>query len=386
MKIGIDARFLTHPQCGGYKTYTECLVSALAAVDTANEYILYVDRAPSSATALPDRPNFLIRVVRDHLPVAGMPWREQVSLSRRAAQDRLSVLHSPCLSAPLLVSCPLVVTIHDMIWRHPDAYRNGTARPLRRRLMDFYYLHAGLHAARRAAVILTVSQASKKDIVIDLGVPSDRVVVTHEAARDVFRRVNEAAPLEGARRKYRLPARFILAMGSPDPRKNIPGLLRAYSLMHADLRKQYPLVVMWNHPRFEETSKKETDRLGLSGQVISRRLGPLAEDFAMLLNAASTFVFPSLSEGFGLPPLEAMACGTPVVTSDNSSMPEVLGDAALRVDAQDAGGLARAIERVLSDDEMRAELTRKGLEQAARYSWEACARLTLRAYERAAGA
>jgi glycosyltransferase involved in cell wall biosynthesis len=156
--------------------------------------------------------------------------------------------------------------------------------------------------------------------------------------------------------------------------------------MHADLRKQYPLVVMWNHPRFEETSKKETDRLGLSGQVISRRLGPLAEDFAMLLNAASTFVFPSLSEGFGLPPLEAMACGTPVVTSDNSSMPEVLGDAALRVDAQDAGGLARAIERVLSDDEMRAELTRKGLEQAARYSWEACARLTLRAYERAAGA
>lgn len=120
MRIGFDARFLTHPQAGGFKTYTENLVSALAAVDRDNEYVLYLDRKPGGRDAVPAAPNFTSRIVPASLPLAGMPWREQVALPRQAARDRIDLLHCPCLTAPLRLACPLVVTIHDMLWLQPQ--------------------------------------------------------------------------------------------------------------------------------------------------------------------------------------------------------------------------------------------------------------------------
>ena len=385
MKIGIDARFLTHPQCGGFKTYTECLVAALAQVDPVNQYVLYLDRAADQTTALPVAPNFATRLVGGALPLLGMPWREQICLRRQVARDRLDVLHSPSLTAPLHIECPLVLTLHDMIWYLPNKYSDRQPTPLRRRLMAWYYKQIALAATRSAKTIVTVSQASKADIVRMLGVAEDSVIVTHEAARPIFRRVRESRYLQSWREQHGLPSEFVLAVAAADPRKNIQTLVRAYALLPSGLRSRFPLVIGFGHELLTGALRQIVAKLGLDSQVLFWRLGPAAEDMALLYNAASLFVFPSLYEGFGLPPLEAMACGTPVIAADNSSMPEVLGDAALFVEARDKEALAAATTRALTDDGLRANLIERGLERASRFSWERCARETMAAYARSAG-
>ena len=200
MKIGFDARFLTHPQMGGFKTYTENLVTALAAVDRDNEYVLYLDRTPSGRDAVPAAPNFTSRIVPASLPLAGMPWREQVSLRRQARSDRVDLLHCPCLTAPLNLACPLVVTIHDMLWLQPQKYAAGRSRPLKRTLLDLYYRVVPERAAKRAAAIITVSQSSKQSIVELLGLDPNRIVVTYEAPAAQFRRLEGAGATEAVRR------------------------------------------------------------------------------------------------------------------------------------------------------------------------------------------
>ncbi|MEN6537575.1 MAG: glycosyltransferase family 1 protein [Bryobacteraceae bacterium] len=385
MKIGIDARFLTHPQCGGFKTYTECLVEALAQVDRTNEYILYLDRPPDHAAAVPNAPNFKVQVVPGSLPLFGFPWREQVRLPRQVARDRLGLLHSPALTAPLHLECASVVTLHDMIWHSPAEYSDRAEKDIRRRLMNWYYRRVPESAVRHAAVILTVSNASKTEIVRQLGLPEDAVVVTHEAAREAFHRYGNSWYLEEGRHRYELPPEFILGIGSSDPRKNIHTLIEAYALLPQSLQKCFSLVILLNHQRFANELRQVSARLGLTDRILFRSVGPSAGEMAKVFNLASLFVFPSLSEGFGLPPLEAMACGTPVIAARNSSIPEVLGDAALLVEAHDAGSLADDMSRLLSDEGLRAQLAERGLKRAASFSWEQCARQTLAAYEHAIG-
>ena len=161
MKIGIDARFLTHPQSGGFKTYTESLVAALARIDSQNEYILYTDREFGDLVERLNNTKFHGRAVNTRLPSVGVPWREQVSLARHAAKDHLDVFHSPCLTAPLKISCPLVVTIHDMIWAFPEKYSHSESRSVKRRLMEMYNRIIPKYALQRADVVITVSNASR---------------------------------------------------------------------------------------------------------------------------------------------------------------------------------------------------------------------------------
>ena len=198
MRIGIDARFLTHPQAGGFKTYTQNLVAALAQVDRENEYRLYVDREPASPLAY--GPNFQVCVVPGTLPMLGMVWREQVGLARRAAQDKLDLLHAPNLTAPLRCPCPTVITVHDMIWLWPERFSPGKTASRKRDLMRRYYQDVPRRAAQAAAGIITVSQASKDDIVRDLGIPAGRIHVTYEAAGAAY------GPVVRRRRTGRRPA------------------------------------------------------------------------------------------------------------------------------------------------------------------------------------
>lgn len=382
MKIGFDARFLTHPQAGGFKTYTENLVSALAAVDRENEYVLYLDRTASGRDAVPAAPNFTTRIVTASLPLAGMPWREQVALGRQAARDRVDLLHSPCLTAPLRLACPLVLTIHDMLWLQPQKYAAGRSRKLKRTLMDVYYRVVPERAAKRAAAIITVSQSSKQSIVEQLGLDPNRIVVTYEAPAAQFRQLDRAGATLAVRQAHGLAGSFILAIGSADLRKNMATLVRAYARLPAEQREQTRLAIVWTHASLAAELKGLVHALGLTPQV--RFLVRVSNDELLALyNAASLFVFPSLQEGFGLPLLEAMACGAPVVASDNSSIPEIAGGAALLVDAQDDDSMAASMRRVLTDGPLCASLVRKGLERAATFSWERCARETIGAYERA---
>jgi glycosyltransferase involved in cell wall biosynthesis len=378
MRIGIDARFLSHPQYGGFKTYSECLIGALGRIDPSNEYILYMDRLPGEMQTVPSAPNFKVRVVPGGLPLVGMPWREQVGLPLQARRDRLDVFHSPCMSAPLSMGCPLVVTIHDMIWRWP----NTQPQAMHRQMLYHYYRFVGDRAVRRSAVILTVSEASKSEIVDAMGVPGDHVVVTHEAPRQTFRPIDDPHQTNPVRSKFDLPENFILALGAPDPRKNITTLVEAYGLLPEELRDRFPLVVVWSH-RSVNGMQAHVEKLGLTRQVHFRQLAPSNLEMALIYNSASLFVFPSRYEGFGLPPLEAMACGLPVVAARNSSIPEVLGDAALYTDTDDPKAMAAAMTRALTDSQVREDLRRKGLRRAESYSWERCAAETLKVYESA---
>lgn len=379
MRIGIDARFLTHPQQGGFKTYSENLVTALSEIDPDNEYFLYLDRAPNDATALPKRTNFVARVVHGDLPFLGMPWREQVGLSRQAARDKLDLLHSPCLTAPLRLSCPSVVTIHDMIWHHQHRTSVGPRLAGKRHLMGSYYQYVPKFSADRAAAVITVSDAAKASIVQELNLSQDQVFVTYEGASEVFRPLDRGACEDALRKRFSLAPGFLLAIGSADRRKNVDTLLRAYAKLSSSVQNRHDLVVVWTHHLLASDIAEKTRRLGLTRKV--QFLESVSTDELVLLyNAASVFIFPSREEGFGLPLVEAMSCGTPVVAADNSSIPEIAGGAALLVNAEDAEGMANATERLLLDASLRHKLGQKGLARAAEFSWAKCARETIEIY------
>jgi glycosyltransferase involved in cell wall biosynthesis len=382
MRIGIDARFLTHPQKGGFKTYSENLITALARIDGDNEYVLYIDRPPEQNTNLPDSANFSYRIIRGDFPYIGMPWREQISLSCHVSRDRLDLLHSPCLTAPLRLSCASVVTIHDMIWSFPVKSSRGGQISLQRKMMDWYYRLIPQYAARRSDALITVSNAAKQDIIQHLKFSPDRIFVTYEAANPAYRGMDDTEGLKSVREQYDLSSRFILAIGSADPRKNIGTLIRAYAILPGDLRDRYQLAILWTHGLLSVQVSKEVGAAGLDKRV--RFLEHVCDDDLVLLyNAASLFVVPSLYEGFGLPLLEAMACGTPVVAANNSSIPEIAGDAALLVSAENESSIAGAIAEVLSDTTLQMKLIERGFGRASHFSWTKCACQTLDVYRQA---
>jgi len=382
MKIGIDARFLAHPQAGGFKTYTENLVKALSLIDSTNTYVLYLDRPPAEAT-LPKKSSFIYQVVGGTLPVLGMPIREQIGLPRHIMRDRIDVMHFPCLTATLTSRCPFVLTLHDTMWLNSQAgsLNSRGGRSAKRWAMWLYNRWVPQWAARRAQHIITVSQAAKADIVKQLGIPAEKISVVHNAIRAIFRPNESKAPLEVVRHRYSLDGEFILGIGSADPRKNMVGLVRAYAKLSSKQKSRYQLCIVWTHSFLQQELQNLIKQLGVHDRV--RFLERVSDkDLALLYNAATLFAFPSHYEGFGLPPLEAMACGTPVIAANNSSIPEVLGDAGLLVDSTDFDALAKAMECALDNAVLRAELSQKGLERAKRFSWERFGKETLKVYER----
>ena len=379
MRIGIDARFLTHPQAGGFKTYTRNLVAALAELDREDEYVLYVDRVPDDPASL--GPNFTVYPVPETVPMAGMVWREQIALPRRASRDRLDVFHAPNLTAPLRLPCPTVVTIHDMIWRRELPRRLSLSKHA---VLDWYYRHVPERAALGASAIITVSQCSRDSIARELSLPSERIHVTYEAANPRFRPVADLDALAAARAKFGLPETFLLAMGSADPRKNVAGLLRAYAALPVPEQEGCPLAIVWANPYLASGLGELARTLGVEARLRFLQ-GVTDEDLLFLYNSATAFVFPSHYEGFGLPLLEAMACGTPVVAANNSSIPEIAGGAAILVNSKDDAALTQALERVLTDAPLRARMGEQGRAQAAGFSWARCARETLAVYREAAG-
>jgi glycosyltransferase involved in cell wall biosynthesis len=379
MKIGIDARFLTHPQPGGFKTYTENLIHALARIDTENEYFIYTDRNPGDQVKI-ENPNFYCKTVSTGLPFIGVPWREQIRLTTFAKKDRVDLFHSPCLTAPLYLSCPLVVTIHDMIWAFPEKFSKGTTFSAKRKLMEWYNRYLPYYASKRASAIITVSTAAKKSIIEQLKLDKDRIFVTHEAANPIFKQIKDRKLIDTIRSKYNLPSNYIMAIGSADPRKNIQKLVKAFSLLPSELRKNNNLVVIWTHSFLAHDLFEYIEKIGIKDDVKFLEYVP-NEDLVLLYNAASLFVFPSLYEGFGLPLLEAMSCGVPVIAADNSSITEIVSNAALLFNATEAEEMSVLIDRALTDQTIRISMIEKGLARAMTFSWEKCAQDTIHVYE-----
>jgi glycosyltransferase involved in cell wall biosynthesis len=272
---------------------------------------------------------------------------------------------------------PTVVTIHDLIPLLLPAYQGGRLSRAYTRLVTI--------AARRAEIILTDSESSRQDILEHLHVARDRVQTIHLAGEGQYHPVSNPVTLSQVRDKYGLPKRYLLYLGGFDVRKNVPGILRAFARLDTP---DVNLVVagrlphedssFFPDPRRIARQQGITDRVRFTGWVDE-------EDKPALYSGATAFLFPSLYEGFGLPPLEAMSCGTPVIVPDRGSLPEVVGDGGLCVDPENLDALAGAMRRIVTDASLHESLVRASLSRAKSFSWQRCAELTMAAYRRATG-
>jgi glycosyltransferase involved in cell wall biosynthesis len=353
------------------------LVPALVEQDQALEITLVApDWIARQREALP--PHVTLQPVACRSGNLGKLWFEQVAFPRACRRLGVDLAHVPYFASPLSPPVPTVVTVHDLIPMVLPLYRGG---PLVR-----LYTSLVAAAAARARLILADSQASRQDILDHLPVPASRVQVVYLAPAPQYRPVDDASLLDAVRRKYALPESFVLWLAGFDVRKNARALLHAYTWVHSALGDDYPLVMAGGLPAkdtpFFPDPRRLAAALALAGAI--RFPGWIDEaDKPALYSAATVFAFPSHYEGFGLPILEAMACGTPVVTSNTTSLPELAGTAAFQVDPDDPRRLSAALIALCTQEELRQEMRQKGLAQAARFTWEKTAGETLAAYRRA---
>lgn len=355
MRIAIDARKLHD---FGVGTYIRNLIRHLARLDDQTEYVLLCGREDCS---LPDQLGENFRAVQENSPPYSVT--EQLRIPLRLYREQIDVFHAPHYVLPPLTPCRSIVTIHDCIHLMFPQYLPSRLAYAYARLMLWA-------ASRRANRILTVSETSKRDIVRFLGVPSSRVVIIPNGIDERFSTPPCEEEVSRVRERYQLDAPFVLYAGNIKPHKNLERLIDAFYRVRQDgLDEDLRLLLIGDEISKYATLRRAVHRYQLHKYV--RFLGFVPDEtLAVLYRLAHVFVFPSLYEGFGLPPLEAMASGTPVVTSNVSSLPEVVGDAAMLVDPYDPAAIADAIRQVLTEPELRADLRRRGLDRAREYSWE----------------
>lgn len=294
------------------------------------------------------------------------------SFIRRLKAD---ILHAPGFVLPLAAMIPSVLTIFDMtFFSHSDKHEF---------MKQVYFKHFIPPSAKKANIVITISHSAAAEIERYLGIDERKIRVTHLAADRVFHpRAPEA--VKQTLRSLGIPDRYILSVGTLEPRKNIPLLLSAYAELPDDLRSSYPLVLVGKEGWGRENLQHKAETLGISRHLFFT--GYLTDNqLADLYAAAALFIYPSLYEGFGLPVLEAMASGIPVLTSCVSSMPEVAGKAALLVNPHDPASIATGIVTVLTDSALAERMIARGLERALQFSWEKTAAETFEAYEQAIG-
>lgn len=366
MRIGIDAR-LTYHQKAGISRYTLHLISELAEMDRENDYLIFQHR--KHTTPLVSAPNFTRKTL--YSPVHNRLEQPMLWLEMRLHQ--LDLLHSTDFIPPLYSRVPSVITVHDLAFlRWPHFLTEDNAA---------YYSQID-RGVRRAQHVIVPSHSTKNDVISHLGVPDNKISVIYEAAAPLYRPIPVAPALADLQQRYNIPDKYMLFVSTIEPRKNIEGLLRAFH----HLRQKYNVhdvgLVLAGKPGWlYEEIYRTAEELGLQESAFF--IGRVTdEDLHKLYVAAQVHLHPALYEGFGLPPLEAMACGTPTIVSNTSSLPEVVGDAALTVNPQNWEEIAVAMHRVLSSPDLREELRQKGMQRAAIFSWQRAAAETLAVYEK----
>jgi glycosyltransferase involved in cell wall biosynthesis len=376
--VGLDAHLLSLTQtyrAAGINGYIFEVLNRLPALAPGNpplEFVAYLREPTYRAPAG-------LRVERSGWDTTN-PWRriawEQSALA--AASRELDLLHGMAFATPLAAACPTVVTVHDLSFlRFPQAFR---------RTNRVYLSTLTRISTRSATRVIAGSESTRRDVIELCRVPPERVVTVPYGVSEAFAPASAAEAAEFRRRKG-LPDQFILFLGTLEPRKNITRLIEAYAALRAreGADSAPKLVIAGGKGWFYENLFSRVTDLGLSDAVIFPGYVP-GEELAWWYRSASMFVFPSLFEGFGLPVLEALACGTPTITSNVSSLPEVAGDAALLVDPHDTEALAAAMTRLLREPELRARLSQAGIGQAMQFPWSRTAAETVAVYREALNA
>jgi glycosyltransferase involved in cell wall biosynthesis len=375
LRIAIDAHSVG-TKLGGNESYAVSLIEALAQIDEVNQYTLYVTTAEARDRFHQRWPNFKVRSTLPHTPFIRIP----LTLSAELRRNPVDVLHVQ-FTAPPFCPCPVVVSIHDLSFEHlPDTFRRRSRMQLRLTVR---------HSARRAAKILTLSEHTRRDIIETYGVDESRIQAIPLAAPRHFYPVEDTRELQRVRHNYGIDGQYILSVGSIQPRKNLARLVQAYARVRASLRDkqtetEWPkLVLVGKHAWLYDETLRALNEAGVADSVILTGYVP-ETDLPALYSGALCFVYPSYFEGFGLPPLEAMKCGAPVIVGDRTSLPEVVGDAALTVDPFDVSSIAGAIEKLINDSGLRRELGVKGQQRAETFDWRKTAQQTLEVYRQVA--
>jgi len=367
--IGFDATPLQIARHSGVGNYTAELLTALIDRDDERRYALLANRALNGTA-----PRGTLGQIGGRFPNRSA-WM-QFMLPRDLAALQPDVCHFTNSIAPLLAPCPIVITLHDM-----SLFAYGRLHPLKSRLAVRSIIPV---VARRAAAIITVSQHAKREIVAVLQVSPEKVHVIYEAAAPQYRVITAAAELERVRQRYHLQQPFVLYVGTIEPRKNLTRLVQAFAQAHRR-NPEFELILVGQLGWQYESLLKAIEEAQLGSAV--RRLGYVPnEDLPALYNLARLLAFPSLYEGFGLPIIEAMACGTPVLTSQGTALAEVAGEAALLIDPLEVAAMVEGLMCLLNTAPLRDELRERGLQRAAEFSWTRTAAETVKVYEAVTGA
>lgn len=384
MRIAISGMFWAEPHVGSGQ-YLHNLIAQFAAHPAGHHFILVV---PRSLEAQLTRSEAAAPRSLPHMQIVSMPtpfdrrnenlakvWFEQIALGQVCREQRADLLHVPYLGAPRYTTIPVIVTVHDLIPLLPD-YRGGRAVQLYTRLVT--------HTAGRATAVIADSQHTRKDLIRMLGIPEQRITVTHLAAASALQ-PQPAAAIAAVNDRFRLTDPYILYIGGFDVRKNVVTAIRAFARMRRTGGERVVLAIAGRLPTGGGALFPDLNQVILEEDIAVdvALLGPVTEEEkAALMSGCVGFVYPSRYEGFGLPPLEAMQCGAPVLAAATTSVGEVVGDGGVRLPPDDITAWAEALARVVREPAWRAELRERGLARAARFDWRSTVQQTLALYER----
>lgn len=363
-------------QGAGIGRYTRELVSALSEIDHENRYLLVCPRNSRGKQVGNWPPNFKPHILPISQWLATVLWhRLRAPLPLDLFTGPVDIFHSPDFVLPPLRHGKTILTVHDLSFlRYPECFEPSLVKYLRRLVP---------RSVGHASLVLADSESTKRDLVELMKVPAQKIEVLYAGVNSTFIPISDERFLAAVLKKYFIEAPFLLFVGTIEPRKNLERLLQSYSRLHVEEGIQQHLLLAGELGWLYADLFQEVQRLKLENSV--RFLGYVPDDeLPVLMSLADLFVFPSLYEGFGLPPLEAMACGTPVVASNTSSLIEILGDAALLVDPARVDLLAEAIYQALTNTGQRQSMVAKGLDRAKKFTWSRAARTLLLLYEQVA--
>jgi len=383
MRIGIDIRAVGGERAG-IGNYVYNLIKAILQIDKENYYVLFgftfkfYENTTDICKILSDgRANIKIKVSRIPWNVVNFLWKYSSFVPPQLYYEKLDVTHFPSYPTITHSKGKLIATIYDLTpLKFPGLHIPNVVSSWSEKAKAFI--------KDRIDMIIAVSENTKNDIMEILKIPNDRIRVIHGAVRQEYKEIKNKKLLKEILTKYNIDCPYILTIGTLEPRKNHVRLIKAFSFLEKEfcVNENYKLVIVGKRGWLYKDICRIVEELKLRNKIIFT--GYIQdEDIPPLINGASLFVYPSLYEGFGLPPLEAAACGTPVITSNISSLPEVMGDGAILIDPHDVEGMAEAMYAVLTDNRLSQMLRKKGKDQAKKFSWEKTAEKTLKVYKEA---
>lgn len=368
--IGIEVQRLFREKKHGMEIVALELLKELQQIENDNQYTVYA-KADIDNNCIKESDNLKVKLLSGK---TYFDW-EQWSLAKEVKKHKPRFLHSTCNTSALNLSVPLVLTLHDIIYLEEINFK-GTAY---QNFGNIYRKFVVPRVVRKSEMIITVSNFERDTIIEKLKVPEDKIKVVYNAVHEKFNNGYTPEAIASFKKRHNLPDKFILFLGNTAPKKNTINVLNAYAIYCRTIKDSIPLVILdFNKNLVQNILKAQGNE-----ELIDKFFFPgfiSSDDMALIYNAATLFLYPSLRESFGLPILEAMGCGTPVITSTTSSMPEVANNAALLVDPKDSNDIAEKIHRILSDEKLQQDLSELGIKRAGEFSWRKSAEDLLAIY------